>query len=237
MSKIILLVLVSIGAEVLLLTSQQDPRQQDEARPAEVRRQRQPTQPNESRQLMNTLRSLQGRLPGETAEQNSDLEIQKAIRAYLDSADENKSVARENLRELLAEKYDEFLEQQQQEIDQLKERIGKLEEHLQRRREAKDRMVDLRLEMTISELDGLGWPMERNTLQGRPITLGRNYEVYPSGNGETILVPHVDRSRDNAPTTPAFLPPARANELLPRSVPQGNEIVPRSVPQGKGTVD
>jgi hypothetical protein len=84
--------------------------------------------------------------------------LQSAIKAYREASGEEKSGKRDDVKTELSKQYDEFLGQQQQQIEQLKERIAKLEEQLERRREAKDRMVELKLEMTLSEADGLGWP-------------------------------------------------------------------------------
>lgn len=84
--------------------------------------------------------------------------LQSAIKAYREASGEEKSGKRDDVKTELSKQYDEFLGQQQQQIEQLKERIAKLEEQLERRRDAKDRMVELKLEMTLSEADGLGWP-------------------------------------------------------------------------------
>jgi hypothetical protein len=73
-------------------------------------------------------------------------------------SEDDKSKAKQGMREILGQQYDAFLETQDKQIEELEARIEELRSKLAKRREAKDRMVDLKLEMLISEADGLGWP-------------------------------------------------------------------------------
>lgn len=94
-----------------------------------------------------------GYVPGNQRPQSPGME------AYLKAeTSDQKAAAREMLRRELEEQYDAFLGDREQEISHLEERIAKLREQLSRRRDAKGRMVELKLEMVISQADGLGWP-------------------------------------------------------------------------------
>lgn len=82
-----------------------------------------------------------------------------AIRDYKDADDDSdRQAAVEKIREELNKQYDRFLEHQVEEIEQLEKRISELRDQIEKRRDAKSRMVDLKLEMVLSHADGLGWP-------------------------------------------------------------------------------
>lgn len=78
-------------------------------------------------------------------------------------SDDDKAAAKEKIKSELETQYDKFLERDQAKVDQLFDRLKKLEEQLERRREAKDRLVELKMEMLISQAEGLGWPGDGNS--------------------------------------------------------------------------
>ena len=89
---------------------------------------------------------------------------QKALETLKDSdSDEDRDEAIAAIRTELEKQYDEFLDQNKQELERMQERLDKLRDQLERRRQAKDRMVELRLETVIGEAEGLIWPTDRRT--------------------------------------------------------------------------
>ena len=100
-------------------------------------------------------------------------ELNSALATWRDAGDDAtaRQSAKEKASELLATIYDELLNGQEQEIDALEKRVVELREQLGRRREAKSRMVELKLEMLLSQTDGLGWPSPETR---SPLTTYRN---------------------------------------------------------------
>ncbi|HMO15930.1 MAG TPA: hypothetical protein PKD64_19485 [Pirellulaceae bacterium] len=127
--------------------------------------------------------------------------LQSAIKSYREATGEEKSAKREDVRVELAKQYDEFLGLQQQQIDQLKERIVKLEEQLERRHIAKERMVDLKLEMTLSEAEGLGWPdSPGGTFNNRLLPSEFfNYHQVPPSSDALLAPPLQPKAGGSAP--------------------------------------
>ena len=91
------------------------------------------------------------------ASRRSPLDI--AMEAYRNAeSDEDRNAAKSEIQKELDTQYDDFIDQQGKQVDGLESRLAKLNEQLQKRREAKSRMVELKLQMVISQADGLGWP-------------------------------------------------------------------------------
>lgn len=83
----------------------------------------------------------------------------KAYAAYQAAKDEDsRTKAAEELKAGLAKQYDSFIDGQAKQIAELEERLAKLKEQLEKRRAAKERMVDLKLQMVLSQAEGLGFP-------------------------------------------------------------------------------
>ena len=96
---------------------------------------------------------------GQRAE-NSD--YRKAIQAIKDAESEaDKAKAVESLRGVLETQYETSLENYESYLDKMEEKVRELRKQIDRRRDAKMEMVDLRLKILTSEADGLGWPDER----------------------------------------------------------------------------
>ncbi len=81
-------------------------------------------------------------------------------------SDEDKKQAEEDLREALSEEYDLSLESHENNLAQLRARLEELEQELAKRRDAKDQLVDLRLQMIVNEVNGLGWPGQNSYYPG-----------------------------------------------------------------------
>jgi hypothetical protein len=92
----------------------------------------------------------------------SSVALNKAIKAYRDSKVDSaeRREAREKVSSSLSTLYDEHLADQEKQIAALAERLDKLRGQLVKRKDAKARMVELKLEMVLSQADGLGWPDE-----------------------------------------------------------------------------
>lgn len=87
----------------------------------------------------------------------------EALAAYRDAdTDEERDEAKTKLSEALGEEYDAILEQHEKHLAEMEERLEKLRGQLEKRRDARDDMVEMRVEALTSEADGLGWPSPPN---------------------------------------------------------------------------
>ena len=89
-------------------------------------------------------------------------ELQQALTAIKESESEaDRAAAEEKLRGLLETQYDASLDNYATYLDEMQKKLAELRDQLDRRRDAKMEMVELRLKTLISTADGLGWPDER----------------------------------------------------------------------------
>lgn len=99
----------------------------------------------------------------------ADKEIREAAKAMrqADSRDD-KDAAEEKLRELLGADYDSRLNDYTSYLDELEKSLAEMRAKLEKRRGAKEDMIDLRIKVLVAEEDDLGWPtrMPRNRLPG-----------------------------------------------------------------------
>ena len=72
--------------------------------------------------------------------------------------DEEKADARKQLNSALGDEFDEYLKRQATELDRLDAKVKKLRGQWDKRREAKDELVALRIQTLENEANGLGWP-------------------------------------------------------------------------------
>lgn len=83
----------------------------------------------------------------------------EAIRQLKEAqSEEQRDRARSAIRELLEKEFDEMIKGEEKSLDQLEQRLARLREQIVRRRTAKSKLVDLRLQTILNEADGLGWP-------------------------------------------------------------------------------
>lgn len=141
----------------------------------------------------------------------NDHGLNKALTAYRNAKADSteRKEAREKVAKGLSDMYDEQLKRQEKQIEELADRLDKLRVQLAKRRDAKARMVDLKLEMVLSQADGLGWPEDSAFSIGSPIS-AQNVLVAPSF-GSTAPQPAL------APLPPAE--PAGLEDLPPASAP------------------
>ena len=79
-----------------------------------------------------------------------------------DATQEEQAVAQDKLAAILSEQFDQDLKAREQRIVQLEEQLKALREQISKRREAKSRLVKLRIELMVNEAEGLGFPKAWN---------------------------------------------------------------------------
>ena len=101
-----------------------------------------------------------GRFPGltTTVRHKSSSQLRELMKQYKEADRDEKDDLESKIRSLLEEQYDAFLVQNEEQIEQLQERLNRLKDQLDRRRSAKNKMVDLEFERMANEADGLIWP-------------------------------------------------------------------------------
>jgi hypothetical protein len=125
-------------------------------------------------------------------------------------SDDEKSEAREELKEALAEEFDEFLKHQSEELEQMEERLEKLRAQLEKRRDAKDDLVDRRLQMLVDEAEGMGWPGRGFGGFGGGATGAWSYEFAPAPAAYGLSVP-----APGVPGAPAVVAEVDVIEAIP----------------------
>lgn len=103
-------------------------------------------------------------------------------------SESDRTKAQEELRTALAEDYDARLNLYQSHLDQLESQLADMRAKLKRRREAKNDMVELRIQVLAAEANDLGWP---SSSPGRTNGLLRSgysprwntQSINPSGGG------------------------------------------------------
>ncbi len=88
-----------------------------------------------------------------------DDETRKAMQKLKKAeSDEDREEAREELRDALNEQYDKYLARQAKELKRMEEKLDELKSQLEKRRDAKEELVDLRLKTLENDANGLAWP-------------------------------------------------------------------------------
>lgn len=111
-----------------------------------------------------------------SAERERDQEIgeaAKALRQADTSAD--RADAEAKLEELLSSDYDDRLKGYDDYLNELEEKVTKMRSQLQKRRDAKAEMIQLRIQVLESEAEDLGWPqrMKRSAASWRTLSAPR----------------------------------------------------------------
>ena len=83
-------------------------------------------------------------------------EAAKAVRQA--KSEDQRSTAINTLTKLLRDDYDDRLGGYDEYLDQLEEKLVEMRSKLQKRREAKDEMIKLRIKVLEAEAEDLGWP-------------------------------------------------------------------------------
>ena len=92
------------------------------------------------------------------ARQDSSHQAVQLAQQYAKAAKEDeKKEIRKKLTEVLSQQFDQRLQQQQKEVDDLEKQIASLKDVLKKRTAAKATIVDRRIENLVQEAEGLGW--------------------------------------------------------------------------------
>jgi uncharacterized protein YlxW (UPF0749 family) len=89
--------------------------------------------------------------------------------------EDEKREIRKNLLEVLNKQFDQHIQQQQHELEDLEKQIAKLKEVLKKRLDAKSTIVERRLDQLIQDAEGLGW----NAPSGPQAGFGTGYANPP----------------------------------------------------------
>lgn len=143
--------------------------------------------------------------------QNEDRkEWNEALKAFREADSESaKTDAKNKIEELLTAQYDESLDNYDRYLEELSSRLAEMKKQVEKRRDARDEMVQLKLLMVISEEEGLGWPDNRPGF-GMPSLRIQSGPGLPgfSGGGATIFSqPSPDPALAPTPFAPADAPP------------------------------
>lgn len=89
-----------------------------------------------------------------------DDDLHRAVERYRNSVSDSdaREQAKEDIQTALNDQYDAYLKNQEEQLDAMETRLGELREQLKQRKTAKQKMVDLKFEMVLAQLEGLGWP-------------------------------------------------------------------------------
>ena len=90
--------------------------------------------------------------------------IQSALERYREAGDDtpDRAAIRAEVEQYLNEEYDRHLAVHVEQLEELESRLNKLRQQLERRQAAKAKLVELKLELMLSQADGLGWPEATN---------------------------------------------------------------------------
>jgi flagellar motility protein MotE (MotC chaperone) len=94
-------------------------------------------------------------------------QVTQLAQQYLKSTkeDEKKDI-RKKLSDALGQQFDQLAEQQQKELDDLEKQVVALKALLKKRHDARDTIIDRRLDQVLQEAEGLGWGTHSGAPQG-----------------------------------------------------------------------
>lgn len=88
-------------------------------------------------------------------------QLQKAVKALRAAKDDAaKSKAKANVTKLLGTVFDADLKSREMQIADIEARVKELKSILDKRRTARDRVIDLQIKVLLNEADGLGFPVQ-----------------------------------------------------------------------------
>ncbi|MEO1524262.1 MAG: hypothetical protein AAFX06_02450 [Planctomycetota bacterium] len=106
------------------------------------------------------------RLASTNSRKNKVAELVKVLKSS-EASESDRSAAKGQLTDVLATQFDEDLKARETRIAQLEEQLKSLREQILKRRDAKSRLIDLRIQLLLNEADGLGFPKAWNQTSGR----------------------------------------------------------------------
>jgi len=141
--------------------------------------------------------------------------LQGYLRGYQTAADgsEQRAEMRAEIERWLSNQYDQHLSRHEQQVEELEARVAKLRQQLERRQAAKAKLVELRLELMLSQADGLGWPGDPGDLNFNSFTPRPIQVLLPDG---TLGLVPGGLGGPNSPPGGAVLPGRLPGPQLPR---------------------
>lgn len=98
------------------------------------------------------------------ANQENNQAIGQLVKKMKDAeSDESRKKVKDELNQLLSDQYDAYLEQHEKPLKQLEERLKTLRQEFEKRKQAKDDLVKLRLDTIWYNALGLNWPSNGNS--------------------------------------------------------------------------
>ena len=122
---------------------------------------------------MSSMLAYPGRRRGGRANSAIDIAVQKYQQATNDA---DKERAKKGLATALSGYFDDDMKNREQELSEIEERVKKLRARLEKRRDAKEKLVELQLQVLINEAEGLGFysrPSQSQSLLGPRVTPAR----------------------------------------------------------------
>jgi hypothetical protein len=171
-------------------------------------------------------------------------QVRGAIEAFRNSSEEGKPDARQRLKDVMEQYFDQDLKRRETEVASIEERVRNLKTQLERRRQKRGELIDLQIKLAENDAEGLDFFWQpaapaRNDLRGpayTPPPAGANFRS-SAPNPPTFLPnavpPPTPSAVQPAPSNPVMLPltpletPQSAPVMRPQSVPMGSELPPR----------
>ncbi len=96
--------------------------------------------------------------------EESEKRLQGAIGGFKRAKnDEARKDALDKLSEVVSQIFDEDLKRRESEVNGIRQRVSRLNALIEKRKESKDRIVDLQLKIQLNEVEGLGFSVKRNS--------------------------------------------------------------------------
>ena len=105
---------------------------------------------------------------------------QLAQRYVKADSEEKKREIRKELADVLSQQFDLHIKQQQKEVDELEKQIARLKSVLRKRLDAKNTIVERRVEQLVQDAEGLGWNAPGNARPPYPDFFPPSYSGSPA---------------------------------------------------------
>lgn len=165
------------------------------------------------------LYSFQGQKnAGKSRDITAQTMIQQATKKFKTAkTDDEKQAARKGMTAGLSRYFDDDIKKREAGIVKIEERVKKLRVQLEKRQEAKDRLVDLQVQLLINEANGLGFYSSPNSQ-----SFSRSWLDYPAPLVRSST-PWSYNPQDVSSGTPGVEPPQqpRGSKTLRRSLAPG----------------
>ena len=163
-----------------------------------------------------------GNRPGQTSARS---ELGRLVNQLREADDAKKADLTKQLEAAVAKDFDEDMKARETELEKLETRLAKLRAQLDRRRKAKDEIIQLHLKVLVNEAEGLGFS-------------GASFSLYEAGAapyGDANTPPYVGVFSRPAPTAPTHSGPDPRAFSFPAGfgVPSAAQPASSSAPAAK----